>query len=154
MAESEHVALSTASQEAMWLQQLMSDILKETRILGPPYAWHRISKCTEEPSILIYVKYHFIHDSVEAGRIKLTYCVSENMIADMLTEGLTHQAVQKTQTTGRSFLSVLTEIGSVGDMQSQQVNSLPELTKTLLFIVMYFSTHIKSVATVIFLVEC
>ena len=54
----------------------------------------------------------------------------------MLTDGLSHQAVQKTQDTWQEFPSVLVEIGSVGDMQSQQVNTLPELTTTLLFIVM------------------
>ena len=38
----------------------------------------------------IDIKYHyiFICDLVEAGRIKVEYCASENMIADILTKGL------------------------------------------------------------------
>jgi hypothetical protein len=31
------------------------------------------------------MKYHFISYMVEAGRIKLTYCASEDMVVDMLT---------------------------------------------------------------------
>ena len=36
----------------------------------------------------IDIKYHFICNMVEAGRIKLAYCPTENMIADMFTKGL------------------------------------------------------------------
>ena len=46
----------------------------------------------EEPSTDI--KYHFI-DMVEAGRIKLTHCSSENMIADILTKGLPVKQFEK-----------------------------------------------------------
>ena len=41
------------------------------------------------------IKYHFIRDLVEAGRIKLTYCPSEDMVADMLTKGLHTQQFEK-----------------------------------------------------------
>ena len=33
----------------------------------------------------IDIKYHFVCDLVEAGRIKVVYCASEYMIADLLT---------------------------------------------------------------------
>ena len=36
----------------------------------------------------IDIKYHFVRDLVEAGRIKVKYCASENIIADILTKGL------------------------------------------------------------------
>ena len=36
----------------------------------------------------IDIKYHFVCDLVETGRIKVEYCASENMIADILTKGL------------------------------------------------------------------
>ncbi len=36
----------------------------------------------------IEIKYHFIRDLVESGRIKLAYCPSEDMVADVLTKGL------------------------------------------------------------------
>ena len=43
----------------------------------------------------VEIKYHFIRDLVEAGRIKLTYCPSEDMVADMLTKGLHTQQFEK-----------------------------------------------------------
>ena len=43
----------------------------------------------------IDIKYHFIRDLVEAGRIKLTYCASEDMVADMLTKRLTIKQFEK-----------------------------------------------------------
>ena len=36
----------------------------------------------------IEIKYHFVQDLVEDGRIKLAYCPSDQMIADILTKGL------------------------------------------------------------------
>ena len=36
----------------------------------------------------IEIKYHFIRDEVESRNVKLEYCRSEDMIADMLTKGL------------------------------------------------------------------
>ena len=43
----------------------------------------------------IDIKYHFIRDAVEAGKIKLVYCASEDMIADMLTKGLSIRQFEK-----------------------------------------------------------
>ena len=57
-AEAEYVALSAAAQEAVWLQQLASDLLneniRETTILEDrvSYVWLRISKSMEGPSTL------------------------------------------------------------------------------------------------------
>jgi hypothetical protein len=45
----------------------------------------------------IDIKYHFIRDMVEAGRIKLTYCASEDMVADMFTKGLPIKQFEKLQ---------------------------------------------------------
>ena len=41
------------------------------------------------------IKYHFICDMVQSGRIKLLYCPSENMLADMLTKGLPVKQFEK-----------------------------------------------------------
>ena len=58
-AQVEYITLSAACQEAMWLQQLTSDLLNKRvhkkppflKTTSPPYAWQRISKYTEEPSM-------------------------------------------------------------------------------------------------------
>jgi len=100
-AEAEYVALSAAAQEAVWLQQLTSDLLKksiqETTILEDNQSTiclaknHQVHGRTKHADI----KYHFIRDLVEAGRIKLTYCASEDMVADMLTKGLPIKQFEK-----------------------------------------------------------
>ena len=93
-AEAEYVALSAAAQEAMWLQQLASDLLnkniRETTILEDNQSAICLAKNQQVHGRTkhIDIKYHFIHDLVEAGRIKLTYCASEDMVADMFTKGL------------------------------------------------------------------
>ena len=36
----------------------------------------------------VEIKYHFVRDHVEKKNIKLVYCRSEEMMADMFTKGL------------------------------------------------------------------
>ena len=43
----------------------------------------------------IDIRYHFVRELVEAGRIKLVYCSTEQIIADMLTKGLAIQQFKK-----------------------------------------------------------
>ena len=93
-AEAEYVALCAAAQEAVWLQQLASDLLNKniraTTILEDNQSAICMAKNQQSHRRTkhIEIKYHFIRDLVEAGRIKLIYCPSEKMVADMLTKGL------------------------------------------------------------------
>lgn len=112
-AEAEYVALYAASQEAMWLQQLVSDLInkrvQQTAILEDsqsiiclakyPLAYGRTKR--------VDIKYHFVRDLVEAEQIKLIYCASENMVADMLTKGL---PIKQFEGLRELTLNVLTEI--------------------------------------------
>ena len=43
----------------------------------------------------IDIKFHFIRDQVSRGAIKLEYCPTDQMIADILTKGLTREAFCK-----------------------------------------------------------
>ena len=43
----------------------------------------------------IAIKYHFIREQVGKGNVKLVYCPSKEMIADMLTKGLPRVQFQK-----------------------------------------------------------
>ena len=100
-AEAEYVALSAAAQEAMWLQLLTSDLLnksvRETTILEDNQSAICLAKSQQvhRRTKHIDIKYHFIRDLVEAGRIKLTYCASEDMVADMFTKGPTIKQFEK-----------------------------------------------------------
>ena len=88
------MALCAAAQEAVWLQQLASDLLNKnihaTTILEDNQSAICMAKNQQSHRRTkhIEIKYHFIRDLVEAGRIKLIYCPSEKMVADMLTKGL------------------------------------------------------------------
>ena len=99
--EAEYIALSSASQEAIWLQQLMSDLLnkrvQETTILEDNQSTICLAKNQQVHGKTKHVdiKYHFIRDLVEAERIKLTYCASKDMVADMLTKGLPIKQFEK-----------------------------------------------------------
>ena len=87
-AKAEYVALSAGAQEAMWFQLLTSDLLnksiRETTILEDNQS--AICLATSQQvhgrTKHIDIKYHSICDLVEARWIKLTYCASEDMVAD------------------------------------------------------------------------
>ncbi len=90
-AEAEYVALSA---EAIWLQQLTSDLLNETIQKTVIYGDNQSAICMAKNQQSkrrikhIEIKYHFVRDLVESGRIKLAYFPSEDMVADVLTKGL------------------------------------------------------------------
>ena len=101
-AEAGYIALSAAVQEALWLQQLTSDLFnthakamtifednQSTIVLAKGQHTHGRTKHVD-------IKYHFIHvrDEVEAGRIKISYCPTKEMIDDMFTKGLVIQKCQ------------------------------------------------------------
>jgi len=94
-AEAEYVALSATAQEAIWLQQLLGDLLNrsvcETVIFEDNQSTICLAKNqqTHGRTKHIDIKYHFIRDMIETGRINLVYCASEDMVADMLTKELT-----------------------------------------------------------------
>lgn len=100
-AKAEYIALSAAVQEALWLQQLSSDLrdekIQETIIFEDNQSTislaknHHLHGRTKH----IDIKYHFIRDMVEAGRIELSYCPTENNIADRLTKGLPTKQFEK-----------------------------------------------------------
>ena len=93
--------LSAAAQEAVWLQKLSSDLLnkiiRETTILEDNQSAICLAKNQQVHGRTkhIEIKYQFIRDLVEVGRIKLTYCASEDMVADMLTKGLPIKQFEK-----------------------------------------------------------
>jgi len=100
-AEAEYVALSTASQEAIWLQQLLSDLSGKVVETMTIFEDNQSTICLARNQSVhgrtkhIDIKYHFIRDLVEAGRIELSYCATENMVADILTKGVSIKQFEK-----------------------------------------------------------
>lgn len=100
-AEAEYIALSAAAQESLWLNQLISELTgsknlqitilednQSTIAMTHNPQFHGRSKHVD-------IKYHFVRDHVNSGNIKLVYCPSEDMIADMLTKGLNRENYRK-----------------------------------------------------------
>ena len=95
--EAEYVALSSATQEAVWLGRLLSDIkaspqipigIKEDNQGTIAVARNPISHNRTKH---IDIKFHYVREALEDGIIDLTYCPTEQMTADILTKPLTRQ---------------------------------------------------------------
>ena len=95
--EAEYVALSAATQEAVWLSRLLTDIK------APPKAPILIKEDNQGTIAVarnpvshnrtkhIDIKFHYVREALEDGIIDLTYCPTEQMTADMLTKPLARQ---------------------------------------------------------------
>ena len=90
-AEVEYVALASATQEALWMRQLTAELngklLTEAIVIFEDY--QSAVAMTKNPqfhghSKHIAIKYHFIRE----GIVKIQYCPSTEIIADMLMKAL------------------------------------------------------------------
>ena len=83
--EAEYVALSTATQEAIWLRRLLEDIGKP---LDEPYqgaiamAKNPVGHARTKH---IDIHYHFVREGVQDEAIILKYVATGEMIADILS---------------------------------------------------------------------
>ena len=92
--EAEYVALSAATQEAVWLSRLLSDIkappqtpilIKEDNQGTIAIARNPVSHSRTKH---IDIKFHYVREALEDGIIDLIYCPTEKMTADILTKPL------------------------------------------------------------------
>ena len=95
--EAEYVALSAATQEAVWLRRLLSDIKAppQTQILIKEDNQGTIAivrnPVSHSRTKHIDIKFHYVREALEDGIIDLIYCPTEQMTADILTKLLAHQ---------------------------------------------------------------
>lgn len=93
-AEAEYIAICSAANQVIWLQRLVNEIgfktEKGTRILcdnksaiaiGKNPVQHRRTKHID-------IKYHFVREAEQEGKIKLEHCPGEFQVADILTKPL------------------------------------------------------------------
>jgi hypothetical protein len=92
--ESEYVAVTHASKEALWLRSLITQLFDVE--LGPSTLFsdnqsaialtkdHQYHPRTKH----IDIRFHFIRWIIENGSIRLIYCPTEDMLADILTKAL------------------------------------------------------------------
>ena len=100
-AEAEYVALASTTQEATWLRQLLQDLNVEQT--GPTviHEDNQSAICiAQNPQYHsktkhIHIKYHFVREKVLDNTIQLKYCPTSDMLADMLTKGLTYDKLSR-----------------------------------------------------------
>ena len=93
-AEAEYMALASAVQEAIWMRQLTDELGNGPTEATTIFEDNQSAICmAKNPQFHgrakhIGIKYHFIREQVSSGTVKLEYCPTKEMIADMLTKGL------------------------------------------------------------------
>ena len=92
--EAEYVALSSASQEAIWLRRLLNDLHyhnnSATIIYEDNQGAIELSKNSKHHNRTkhIDIAFHFIRERIATKEIDVIYCHTENMIADIMTKAL------------------------------------------------------------------
>ena len=97
-SEAEYIALSLAIQEGKWIHRLLCEILAANNESGPELVISEDNqsciKMTKNPinhgrAKYIDIKYHHIRDEVKHEEVKLQYCETKMMLADIImTKGL------------------------------------------------------------------
>ena len=92
--EAEYIALTHAAKEAIWLRNLISElfgpITTPIAILADNQSAIALAKDDRFHARTkhIDIRYHFIRYVIEEGKIRLTYCPTEEMTADIFTKAL------------------------------------------------------------------
>lgn len=93
-AEAEYMALASTAQEAVWMQNLQSALLGSPVTPTLIYEDNQSTICmARSPQYHgrakhVDIKFHYVRELVERETVKLEYCPSKEMVADLLTKGL------------------------------------------------------------------
>ena len=92
--ESEYVAITNAAKEGLWIRSLLSQLFpgkldmttlfsdnQSAVALAKDHQYHARTKHID-------IRFHFIRYVIENGSIRLIYCPTDDMVADMLTKAL------------------------------------------------------------------
>ena len=94
-AEAEYVALASAAQETALIRQLLNDLHHQqddpTILYEDNQAAVAISKNSQLHTKMkhIAIRYHYVREKVLDKTIDVQYCPTNDMVADILTKGLT-----------------------------------------------------------------
>ena len=93
-SEVEYVSVSAATQEAVWLRRLLTDIQAipegPTVIMEDNQGAIGIAKnpIQHAQTKHIDIRYHYVCEALQQGIICLSYCPTDKQLADLLTKGL------------------------------------------------------------------
>ncbi|KAH9089385.1 hypothetical protein LEN26_019217, partial [Aphanomyces euteiches] len=92
--EAEYISMSYGLQEALWLKSLLEELQLVIKLPINVYEDNQSTiKMAENPTLQqrtkhIDVRHHFIRDLVKQRIIKINYCQTNSMLADILTKAL------------------------------------------------------------------
>ena len=99
--EAEYVALSSATQEAVWLRSLMRDFGRQmdapTTIYEDNQGAIELAKNAKYHNRTKHIDicHHFVRERVVSNEIQVIYCPTGDMIADIMTKGLAKLTFEK-----------------------------------------------------------
>ena len=92
--EAEYVSLSNATQELIWMRRLLSDIGYKIETPTTMYKDNQGAiEIAKNPRFHnrtkhIDIKFHFIRERIASNELKVVYCNSNDMLADVMTKAL------------------------------------------------------------------
>jgi hypothetical protein len=92
--EAEYIVMAAAACQGIWLARLITDMIRTesraSKLLMDNQLAITLSKNSifHERSKHIDVRYHYIRECVDEGRIIIDYRVTEEQVADILTKAL------------------------------------------------------------------
>ena len=91
--EAEYIALTDAVKEGMWLKKMELELKRKNNTLiifedNQSAIKTANNKIHNDRSKHIDVRYHFIRELIEYDKLKLVYCPTQNMVADIMTKAL------------------------------------------------------------------
>ena len=99
-AEAEHVAAAACCPQLLWIRQHLEDFGIHIKVI--PLMCENTSAVSMEKNPIhhkrtkhIDVRHHFLRDNVEKGYILLTYCPTEEQIADIFTKALSKDQFER-----------------------------------------------------------
>ena len=99
--EAEYVTLSSAAQEAIWLRRLMDDLHQKvdepTIIFEDNQGAIEMAKNPKNHKRTKHIDicHHFVRERVMLNEIKVIYCPTEDMVADVMIKGLPKHTFEK-----------------------------------------------------------
>lgn len=100
--EAEYIAQTNTAREAVWLRTYWADLTGKpltspSRLFSDNQGAIALAKSGSYHARTkhIDIRFHFIHETIENQLISLSYCPTEDMVADILTKALPRQQFEK-----------------------------------------------------------
>jgi hypothetical protein len=102
MTKAEYMVCMQVTKEAIWMTKLMKELeyMKEKKAMVIRCDNQGVISLTKNPTQYVRTKHidvqhHFVREQVENGEVMFKYCSMEDMVADVLTKGLSKEGHNK-----------------------------------------------------------